>query len=188
MSSASLFQSPDGRVDELVDQDRRASLGQKQERETGRQDLVRLVERTHPEPAELVLFVNQFLGTQAIPVVPAEETHARQPPGTLQAIEIIELPLLAVAEILTDLEVLGQPVDSRLELAVDSPLAAVLDRFALEEFLALKPAQARDDQAGDARAGHAGGLVGGVGRIGPTAVLLLAPFPSMRAPVPTPPA
>ena len=88
-------------MDELVDQDRRAPLGEKQERETGRQDLVRLVERALPEPAELVLFVNQFLGAQAIPVVPAEETQARQPAGALQAIEIIELPLLAVTEILT---------------------------------------------------------------------------------------
>ena len=116
-------------MDELVDQDRRPPLGEKQERETGRQDLVRLVERTRPEPAELVLLVHQFFGAQAIPVVSAEKTHARQPAGPLQAIEIVKLPLLAVAEVLADLEVVGQPVDSRLELGVDSPLAAVLNRF-----------------------------------------------------------
>jgi hypothetical protein len=51
----------------------------------------------------------------------------------------MEFPLLATPEILTHLEVLGQQVDSRLELGVDSCVTAVLDLFALEEFLDLKP-------------------------------------------------
>ncbi len=37
-------------VDQLVNQDRRASFGKKQERETGRQNLLRFVERAGPEP------------------------------------------------------------------------------------------------------------------------------------------
>ena len=125
-------------MSQLVDQDRRAPLGQKQKCEARRQHLVGLVESTCPEPAELVLLVNELLGAHAVPVVLAEKAQAGQPAGPLQAIKIVELPLLAVAEVLADLEVVGQPVDARLELGIDAPLAAVLNRFALKEFLALE--------------------------------------------------
>ena len=55
--------------------------------------------------------MDQLLGAQAIPVVLAEEPDAGEPAGALQAVEIVELPLLAGTEILADLEVAGQPVD-----------------------------------------------------------------------------
>ena len=84
--------------------------------------------------------MDQFFGAEAIPVVLAEEPNARESPGAFQAIEIVESPLLAAAEILIDLEVVGQPVDPGLKFRLAAPFAAVLDRLALEELLALEPA------------------------------------------------
>src|SRR5262249_37744497 len=137
------------RVIELVDQDRRPSLGQEQDREAGGEDRVVLDQGALPEPAEPVLVAHELPGSQPVPVVGAEEPDTRQPPGSLQAVEIIELPLLAGAEILADVEVPGQPVDASLQAPADSALAAVLDLLALEELLPLEPPEAGDDQAGD---------------------------------------
>ncbi len=81
--------------------------------------------------------MDQLLGAQPIPVVLAEEPDARQAAGTFQSIEIVELPLLAAAEVLADVKVAGKPVDSALDVPVHASLAAVLNRFSLEEFLSL---------------------------------------------------
>ena len=132
-----------GPVAELVDQDRGAALGQEQEREAGRDRPVALDQRALPEARELVLLVDELLGPQAIPVVLAEEPQPAQPAGPLQAVKVVELPLLAVAVVLADLEVVGHPVDPALEAGADAPLAAVLDRLALEELLAPGTASAR---------------------------------------------
>ena len=121
-----------GAVAELVDQDRGAALGQEQEREARRDDLVALDHGALPESREPVLLVHQLLGAQAIPVVLAEEADAPQPAGPLQAVEIVELPLLAAAVILAHLEVVGHPVDPALEAGTDGPLAAVRDHLALK--------------------------------------------------------
>ena len=176
-SSGSLFQSSDGAW--------RSLLIKTGARPLARNSSAKLVARTLFDstsapcqyPPELVLLVDQFLGAEPIPVVLAEEPNARESAGAFQAVEIVEFPLLAAAEILTDLEVAGQPVDPGLEVAVDSSFSAVLDRLALEKLLALEPAEPRDDQAGDPRAGHARGRVVRIGSIGPTAVVLLASLP-----------
>ncbi len=69
----------------------------------------------------------------------AEEPNSRESPGAFQAIEVVVFPLLAGPEILTDLEVAGQPIDPGLEVAVGSSFAAILDHLALEEFQPLEP-------------------------------------------------
>ena len=51
-----------------------------------------------------------------------KNADAGQPAGPLQAVKIVKLPLLAVAEILPDLEVVGEPVDSGLEVRLIPPL------------------------------------------------------------------
>ena len=100
----------------------RAALGQEQQREARRQDRIAFDQGTLPEPDELVLVVDQLLGPEAIPVVGAEESDAREPAGTLKPVEIVELPLLAVADVLLDLEVAGQPVDAGCRLRLMPPL------------------------------------------------------------------
>src|SRR5208337_3784874 len=166
-----------GPVAELVDQDRRAALGQKQKREAGGDRPVSLDQRALPEARKLILLVNQLFGPQAIPVVLAEETQAAQPAGPFEAIKIVELPLLAVPVVLTDLEVVGQPVDPALEAGIGPPLAAVIDQLSMEGLLALEAFQTGDDQAGNPRAGHAGRRSRRIGRVGPTPINLLATFP-----------
>ena len=129
-SSASLFQSPRGRPAELVDQDRRATLGQEQQGQARPDDLV--LAASGPEPRELVLGADQLFGTQAIPVVPAEETQAGQPPGPLEPIKVVDLPLLAMPEILANVKVARQPVDATIQEGIECSLAAVMDRLALK--------------------------------------------------------
>ena len=111
-----------GAVAELVDQHRGAALGQEQQREARREHGV-VLDRAAPrqKPESLSWLVHQLLGAQAIPVVLTEEPDAGQPAGPLEAIEVVELPLLAGAEVLADLEVAGQPVDPALEVAVGRP-------------------------------------------------------------------
>src|SRR5208283_931329 len=141
---------------QLVDQDRRAALGQEQKREAGCDRPVGLDQRALPEARKLVLVVNQLFGPEAIPVVPAKEANPREPAGPLEAIKVVELPLLAVPVVLTDLEVVGQPVNPALEADAGPPLAAVVDQLSMEKLLALEAFQTGDHQAGDPRAGHAG--------------------------------
>src|SRR5208337_1450030 len=138
---------------------------------------VSLDQRALPEARKLILLVNQLFGPQAIPVVLAEETQAAQPAGPFEAIKIVELPLLAVPVVLTDLEVVGQPVDPALEAGIGPPLAAVIDQLSMEGLLALEAFQTGDDQAGNPRAGHAGRRSRRIGRVGPTPINLLATFP-----------
>ena len=107
-----------GPMAELVDQDRRAALGQEQEREAGGHD--RVLRDASPEARQPVLGVDELLGPQAVPVVLAEEADAREPAGPLQAVEEIVLPLLAHGEVLADAEVGRQPVDAALEVGVGS--------------------------------------------------------------------
>ncbi len=102
-SSGSLFQSSRGQMAELVDQERSAALGQEQQGEAGRHQVV-LLAAALPEPGQLVLMRDQLFGAQAIPVVLAEEPHAGEPPGALESVKVIVLPLLAVADILVDVE------------------------------------------------------------------------------------
>ena len=132
---------------QLSDQDRRPALRQKQERKAGRQNIVLLLELAFPGPAELVSIFDKFLGAQAIPVMIVKEPYAREPAGSLQAVEVVEPPLLAGTEVLADREVTGQPVDSGLDVAVDSTFATVLDRLANENLAALDLTVPRDDQA-----------------------------------------
>ena len=82
-----------------------------------------------------------------------------------------------MAEILTNLEMVGQPVDASLEITIHSSFATVFDRISLEEFLTLETAQARDDQAGYSRTGHAGSRVRCVGGVSPAAIAFLMLFP-----------
>ena len=105
-----------GPVAELVDQHGRPALGQEEQREAGA-DQGLILEEPDPGPVaeELVLLVDELLGPLAIPVVVAEEALARQPAGALQAVEVVILPALAVAEVLPDEEVARHPVDGALE-------------------------------------------------------------------------
>ena len=105
MSSGSLSQSPLGPWRSLLIKTGAPALGQKQKREAGRQHRVVLDECAPPGTVELVLVVHQLFGAQAIPVVLTEEPDAGQPAGTLQTIEVVELPLLPGAEVLSDLKV-----------------------------------------------------------------------------------
>ena len=186
MSSGSLFQSPAGAW--------RSLLIRTGARPLARNSSAKLVARTRslsisgPRQNPLSRFCSWTSSSApiAIPVVLAEEPDAGEPAGALQAVEIVELPLLAGTEILADAEVVGQPVDPRLEAAVDTPLAAVLDPFALKELLALEPPQSGDDQAGDPRAGHARGRIARVGRVGPARRRVSGSLPSRIAPVPRP--
>ena len=105
-----------GAVAELVDQDRRAALGQEQQREARRHQLVLLVGPA-PEARELVLVVDQLLGAQAIPVVLAEEPDAGEPPGPLQSVEIVDTSSCwPCPKFWPHLEVAGEPVDAALEV------------------------------------------------------------------------
>ncbi len=169
-------------VVQLVDQHRRAALGQEHEREAGREDRVVLHQGALPGAVGLILVVHQFLGAHAVPVVRAEVADAGQPAGALESVEVVELPLLSAAVVLADLEVAGQPVDPHRQLGIGPALAAVLDLVVLEVLLALVAAQPADDQAGDARAGHAGGGGGRIGGIGPAPVAASASAPSRRGP------
>ena len=45
---------------QFIDQYRRAPLGEEQDRETGRQDLLRFVECAHPEASEFLLLVDEL--------------------------------------------------------------------------------------------------------------------------------
>ena len=94
--------------------------------------------RPAPEPRELVLRADELFGAEAIPVVLPEETHAGQPPRPLEPIEIIDLVLLAMPEILANIEVGCQPVDATIQKRIKCALAAVMDRLALQRFEALK--------------------------------------------------
>jgi hypothetical protein len=122
---------------QLVDQDGRAPLGEEQNRETGRQDLFRFVECAHPEASEFLLLVNELLGAQQVPIVPVKKADASQAADPLQAVEIIKLPLLAVAEILPNEEIAGEPIDSRLDVATGSAITTVTDVIAVKELLTL---------------------------------------------------
>ena len=125
----------------------------------------------------MILVVNELFGAQAIPVVLTEEPDARQPAGALQTVEIVELPLVAGAEVLADLKVAGQPVDAALKASVDAPRAAFLDRFALEELAALESPEPGDDQARDPGAGHACRRDVRIGSVSPASVAFLAALP-----------
>ena len=104
-SSASLFQSPRGRWLSLL-----IKTGARPLARNSKARLVPTISfspRPAPEPRKLVLCVDQLFGAQAIPVVLAEETHAGQPPGALEPVKVIDLVLLAVAEILVNVEVVA---------------------------------------------------------------------------------
>ena len=184
MSSGSLSQSPAGPW--------RSLLIRTGARPLARKSRAKLVASTgslstklpSPGTIELVLVVHELFGAQAIPVVLTEEADARQPAGAFQAVEVVELPLLAGAEVLADLKVAGQPVDAALKVSVDAARAAVLDRFALQELAALKSPEPRDDQARDPRTGHACGRDIGIGSVGPASVAFLAALPVARAKAP----
>ena len=143
MSSASLFQSPRGRWRSLL-----IKTGARPLARNSRAKLVATSSFSWPAPLQnpesLFCVVDQLLGAQAIPVVLAEETDAGEPPGPLESVEIIVFPLLAMAEILVDVEVVGQPVDaSQQDGRRIRPLPQSMDRVALEVFEALKSPRAR---------------------------------------------
>ena len=57
--------------------------------------------------------MDQLLGAQAIPVVLAEEAHAGQPAGPLEAVEVVESSTAGRApKFWLTVEVGGQPVDA----------------------------------------------------------------------------
>src|SRR5208337_473134 len=107
-----------GPVAELVDQDRRAALGQEQYREAGGHD--GLLRDASPEARQPVLGADQLFGPLAIPVVLAKEANPREPAGPLHPVEKIVLPLLAHREVLADGEVAREPVDGVLEMGTGS--------------------------------------------------------------------
>ena len=86
---------------------------------------------------------HDLFGAQAIPVVLPEETNAGEPAGPLEAVEIVEFPLLAVPEVLLDVEVVGQPIDALSQADVESAFAAVANRLALEVLETLISSRAR---------------------------------------------
>ena len=75
---------------------------------------------------------DDLFGAQAIPVVLPEEPHPGEPAGSLERVEVIESPLLAVAEVLLHVKVVGQPIDALAQAGVESPFAAVANGFALK--------------------------------------------------------
>ena len=162
---------------QLVDQYGCAALGQEEKREAGRDRPVLLDHRTLPEAGKLVLLVDQFLGSQAVPVMLAEEPKTAQSPGAFETVQVVELPLLAVTVILPDLEVIGQPVDTALEADADASFAAIVDHRSIQKFLSLEAFQTGDDEAGNSRAGHARRRGRGVGSVGPASITLLATLP-----------
>ncbi len=181
-SSASLFQSVPWPWRSLLITTGDRPLARKSRAKLVEIDRVALVLRAPPEAVELVLVVDELLGPFAIPVVVAEEADAAEPAGPFEAVEVIVFPLLAGAEVLADLEVGGDPANAGLEVGVGRALAAVLDAVVADEPLGPpEPLEAADDQAGDPRAGHAGGrAVGGVGGVGPAPVALLVAAASIR--------
>ncbi len=102
-SSASLFQSFPGGW--------RSLLIKTGARPLARNSKARLVATSSVSPGlfqnpeSLFCSADQLLGAQAIPVVLAEETHAGEPPGPLQSVKVVELLLLAMAQILAHVKV-----------------------------------------------------------------------------------
>ncbi len=88
--------------------------------------------------------VHQLFRAQAVPIMIAEKPHSGEPASALQTIKVVELPERTRTEILTDLEVFCDPVDPRLQVAVEPALATVMDLPSLHEFLAFVPAQSGD--------------------------------------------
>ena len=80
-----------GAVGELADQDRRAALGQKQQREAGGDDRRQCVAVARAGPRAIFLLLSDDeLAAFAIPVVPGEEALAREPAGPLDAVSVVK--------------------------------------------------------------------------------------------------
>ena len=143
MSSGSLFQSgevsPSSRphrreATQFVDQDRRPALGEKQDREAGRQHgFCPLDESRLPRIPEACPARGTSSSAPGDTSRSGRRTGAGESTGALEPVEVVELPLLSDAEILADLEVVGQPVDPALDVAVDRALAAIADSLAFQE-------------------------------------------------------
>src|SRR5262249_9563502 len=121
--------------------------------------------------------VHQLFRTQAVPVVRAEEAYPRESTRTLQTVEIIQLPLLAVAEGLPDLKVARHPVDAPLPTRVHCHPAPASDLLSLQILAPLEPSGSGDHQARDAGASHTGGRIPRFRRVRPAPVALLVSFP-----------
>ena len=143
-SSGSLFQSPVGAMAELVDQDRRAALGQEQQGEAGRQDRVVLDQRA------LARTRRACSARGPAPRRPGDTSRSGRRTGRRRAgrrapgrRDSRTSTAGRAPKFWPTWKWLASQSIPRLEVAVDSALAAVLDRLALEEFLALEPARAR---------------------------------------------
>ena len=94
------------------------SLGEKKQGEAGADEGISLDGRTAPEARQGILIADQGVGALAIPVGPASPRRQRQeslggePPGALQAVEIIEPPELP-ARVRGHRKVLSEPLQPR---------------------------------------------------------------------------
>ena len=126
-SSESFSQSPRGPWRSLLIRTGARPFGEKEERKAGREHGIGLDEAASPGAVQLVLVMHQLLGAEAIPVVLTEEANAREPAGTLETVQVVELPLMAGAEVLSDLKMAGEPIDASLEASIHASRAALLD-------------------------------------------------------------
>ena len=131
-SSGSLFQSPRGRWLSLLIKTGARPLARNSRAKLVADELV-LLTAAAPEPRELVLRADDLLGAQAIPVVLAEEPHAGEPAGPLEPVEVVVSSTAGRGRSsgVTSKWLASQSMPVA-EAGVEAPLAAVVDRLALE--------------------------------------------------------
>ncbi len=166
---------------QLRQQDRTASLGQKQKREAGGYQRV-VLESPHADPVVrgiAALDLHQVVGSLPIPVVLSDESLRGEPSHALQGIEVIEHPGFRPAGVMSHGEhaVASQPTETRPDLIfLRLPLLTAADSVALGLCVAWADLVGGDHQGSDAGGGHAAGARCPRG-VAPGAVVVLGRLP-----------